>query len=102
MPRMNKGEFVWRCRNWHFVCNPNVPHRVRFVSSTGEALMRSLHVSLLIGAVALMGCTRESPPGGPGKGTTTTTTTTKDGDTKITQKQTESRDESFKVQVPSG
>ncbi len=65
--------------------------------------MRAFHASLLVGAaVALMGCTRESPPGGPGAKTTTTTKTTTDGTIKTTEQQTEKRDEIFKVEVPKG
>jgi hypothetical protein len=67
--------------------------------------MRKLEIGLLIGAMALVGCTRESPKGGaPGDkkvtttskdGTTTTTTTT-------TKEQTDARDHQFTVKVPSG
>ena len=53
--------------------------------------MKSLHVAMLVGVLALVGCSRESPKGGPGK----TTTTTDSG-------RTVTREDSFKVQVPTG
>lgn len=61
--------------------------------------MKVLHVGMLIGALALVGCDRESNSGGPGA-KQTTTTTTRDGT--VTTTKTENRDETFKVQVPSG
>ena len=68
--------------------------------------MRKFHVGLLVGVVALIGCNRESPPGGPGaKATTPSTpaprTTPADG-SKTPPTQAENRDETFKIKVPSG
>ena len=65
--------------------------------------MRKLHIGLLIGAIALVGCTRESPKGGAPGDKKVTTTTTRDGaTTTTTKKQTDASDREFSVKVPSG
>jgi hypothetical protein len=52
--------------------------------------MKALTIGLLSASLALVGCARESPKGGPGtKGTSVTTTTTTDGKTTISQKEIE-------------
>jgi hypothetical protein len=62
--------------------------------------MKIHFVSLLGIAVILVGCNKESPKGGPGYKETTSTTTTTNGNT--VTKQTENRDETFSVKVPTG
>jgi hypothetical protein len=83
--------------------------------------MKTVHIAMLVGALGLVGCTRESPKGGPGatntgptttaskdtQKTTTTTTPTDDGKTQTTTKTTttttnDKRDDTFTVQVPAG
>lgn len=65
--------------------------------------MKSLHVSLLIGMLALVGCNRESPKGGAaGDKKVTTTTSSNDKTQTTTIKETENRDNQFSVKVPSG
>jgi len=67
--------------------------------------MRKLYIGLLIGAIALVGCTRESPKGGAPGDKKVSTTTTRDGvttTTTTTKEQTEDRDHQFSVKVPSG
>lgn len=68
--------------------------------------MRALQAGLCVlglSALTLAGCTRESPPGGPGaKQTTAKTTTTDSGTTVTTQKQTENRAQTFEIEVPPG
>jgi hypothetical protein len=65
--------------------------------------MRKLHVGLLVGVLALMGCNRESPPGGPGAKTTPgAAKPVPDDSSKTPPPQAQNRDETFKVKVPSG
>jgi hypothetical protein len=85
--------------------------------------MKILHVTMLIGALTLIGCARESPKGGPGAAktgttgaskdtkTTTTTATTDDDNRDTTKTKTTTtttkndtrtdRDNTFSVRVPS-
>src|SRR5262249_35867291 len=73
-----------------------------FASSEERIVMRTLPIGLLIGAIAVLGCTRESPKGGGPADKKVTTTTSKDGATTTTTKTTEDRDKEFSVKVPSG
>ena len=60
--------------------------------------MKAVYVSMLAGTLALVGCDRESPSGGPGAKQTTTTTS----NDKTTTTTTQNRNETFKVEVPAG
>ena len=59
--------------------------------------MKIYLTSALIVGLALVGCKKESPQGGPGAGTTTTTTS---GNTTTTTKQSTNRDDTFTLEVP--
>jgi hypothetical protein len=64
-------------------------------------MMKLCTVTVLILGLALVGCKKESPQGGPGAAKTSTTTTN-DGTTTTTTKQSGDRDDTFTLEVPSG
>lgn len=64
--------------------------------------MRKFHVGLLVGVVALIGCNRESPPGGPGAKATPGAAKPAPDNSNVPAPQAQNRDETFKVKVPSG